>query len=138
MTQQLERRFVNDYAWEHLQNVHWQTRVRLGPLPPGKEAAEYSVVGRWADVLVFEPNRVTIIEAKLEPNAKAVGQLDEYAKLFTQTLRFQRYWDSEIRKVLLTTRIDDSVREVCTDHNVWYEVYRPEWIKYWEKRRFKL
>jgi len=119
-------------------DVHYQTRVWLGPLPPGKEAREYMVIGRWADAIIFEPAKITIVEFKLEPDPKAIGQLDLYENLFKQTVRFQQYWDRPVMKMLVTTRVDDPLLELSQDHNIEYKVFRPDWIEFWEKRRFKL
>lgn len=138
MTQQFERRFINEWVNTHKPDVHWQTRVWLGPLPPGKEAAEYQVVGKWADAILFEPSQITIVEAKLEPDAKAVGQLEMYEQEFGKTLRFNKYWRLPIQKVLLTTRVDEAVKQVCDAHHVEYVVFRPDWVVYWEKRRFRV
>ena len=138
MVQQLERRLVNEYSREKLFDKHHQARVWLGPTMPGKESAMYEVVGRWADLIVFEPHKITIIEAKLEPSSQAVGQLKLYAQLFKQTLRFQRYWKLPIYQTILTTRVDDHLQDLAKEEGIEYVVFRPEWIKYWEKRRFKL
>jgi len=138
MTQQTEKRYANEYLLNELPEKHWQTRVWLGPLPPGKEAREYMVTGRWADAIVFDYNTIQIIEFKLEPSPKAVGQLDLYANLFKQTLRFQKYWDFPVFKVFVTTRVDEHLRELCQEHGIEYRVYRPKWIKFYEQKRFRL
>jgi len=138
MTQQFERRFTNDFFREVMPDVHYQPRVWLGPLPPGKEAREYMVTGRWADAVVFEPGQITIIEFKLEPAPNAIGQLDLYEQMWKQTMRFKQYWDRPVQKVLVTTRVDDHVMELAKDHNIEYKVFRPDWIPFWEKRRFRV
>lgn len=138
IAQQFERRFTNEYLREFYFDKHAQVRVWLGPSFPGKEANEYMVTGRWADVIVFEPNLITIIEAKLEPKGDAIGQLELYAQMFGQTLRFEQYWKRPIKKVLLTTRLDEHVKELAEKNHIEYVIYRPEWIKFWEKRRFRL
>ena len=136
--QQLERKFVNEYIKENLFDKHTQTRVWLGPLPPGKEAREYMVVGRWADLVVFEPKQITIIEAKLEPKGDAIGQLQLYDQMFGQSPRFMQYWDRPRKLQLLTTRVDLHVKDLAKAQNIEYKVFRPDWIPFWEKRRFKL
>ena len=137
LSQQVERRFVNDYIRDFLAGKHYQTRVWLGPLLPGKEANEYMVVGRWADIVTFEPNIITIIEAKLEPSPKAVGQLLLYRDMFKQSPRFAMYATWQVNAVLLTSRVDTHVQELCEQQGIKYEVYRPEWIVFWEKQRFR-
>ena len=136
--QQLERKLVNEFLREQYGNKHTQTRVWLGPLPPGKEAREYMVVGRWADIIIFEPNLITIIEAKLEPKGDAIGQLKLYNQMFTQTPRFDQYIGRPIKLMLLTTRVDLHVKDLCDAEDIEYKIFRPDWIPFWERRRFKL
>ena len=136
--QQLERRFVNEFINTELAGKHWQTRVRLGPLPPGEDARLYMTKLRWADIVTFEPNIVTIYEAKLEPNSKAVGQLLEYKNLFFQSPHFAQYANAQVNLVFLTSRIDLPVQEVCESNGIEYKVFRPDWIVFYEKRRWKL
>ena len=136
--QQLERKLVNEYIAENLSDKHTQTSVWLGPLPPGKEANMFMVVGRWADLIVFEPNLITIIEAKLEPKGDAIGQLKLYEQMFGQSPRFSQYKDRPIKLQLLTTRVDTPVADLARTQNIEYKVFRPDWIPFWEKRRFRL
>lgn len=135
--QQLERRFVNQYVNENLRDVHFQTRVRLGPLPPGEDARLYMTKLHWADLVTFEPDTVTIFEAKLEPNSKAVGQLLEYKNLFFQSPHFAQYATAQVNLVLLTSRINTAVQEVCEAQGIEYRVFRPDWIVPYEKRRWR-
>jgi RecB family endonuclease NucS len=107
-------------------------------LPPGYEANEFMVVGRWADIVTFEPNIVTIIEAKLEPSPEAVGQLQLYGNMFKQSPRFAQYASAQVNLVLLTSRVDTHVQELCEQQGIRFEVFRPEWIVFWEKQRFRI
>ena len=138
MARQHEKRYANDYFNEVLPGQHWQPRVWLGPLPPGKEANIYAVTTYWADAIVFDPKRITIIEFKLKPDPKAIGQLDLYEKLFRQTLRFQQYWKLPIYKKFVTTKIKDALQELSEDHSIEYEVFRPKWIDGWEATSLRL
>jgi hypothetical protein len=138
VVQQLERRFVNEFINEELAGKHWQTRVRLGPLPPGEDARLYMTKLRWADICTFEPDIVTIYEAKLEPGSKAVGQLLEYKNLFFQSPHFSRYATAQVNLVLLTSRIDLPVQEICKENGIEYRVFRPAWIDAYEKRRWRI
>jgi len=138
MAQQFERRFINDYIRENLIDRHYQVRQWLGKLPAGSEDAVNQPIGRWADLIVFDPFSVTIIEAKLYPDPKAIGQLEVYSQMFVQTPRFQQYWKLPIKKVLLTTRLDDDIKTSADLHNIEYKIFRPSWIEFWEKRKFRL
>jgi len=138
MTRQLEKRLVNDYVNEFCRDKHFQNRAWIGPVPPGEDEKLMQVTTRWADTIIFEPGLITIIEFKMEPEPTAIGQLDLYAQLFEKTLRFQQYWGMTIKKVLVTTRVDVHVQQLCDEHNIEYKVFHPDWVTYWEKRRFKL
>ena len=130
MTQQLEKRYVNQWLNEKKSGIPYFTRVWIGPLPPGKDANMFMVVGKWVDAILIEPHLITIVEAKLKPNPKGIGQLLVYEQEFRKTMRFQRYWDRPIKKLLLTTRIDDAVLESAEANNIEYEVFAPDWIKF--------
>ena len=138
MTRQLEKRLVNDYLKEFYFDKHFQCRAWIGPVPPGEDEKLYQVTTRWADTIIFEPNLITIIEFKMEPQPTAIGQLDLYAQLFGKTLRFQQYWGIPVKRVLVTTRVDVHVQELCDQHDIEVRVFHPDWVTYWEKRRFKL
>lgn len=138
MTRQLEKRLVNEYFAEYFLDKHVQRRAALGPTSVLMVNKALNVVTRWADAIVFEPHKITIIEFKMTPKPDAVGQLLEYEKLFRQTLGFQQYWKLPIYKILVTTRVDDHLKELCEEHGIDYQVFRPDWIPFWEKRRFRL
>lgn len=137
LVQQLERKFVNEYIRTNLFGKEWHTRVWLGTFPPGPEMRDFHLVGRWADLVVFEPNIATIIEAKLEPAAKAVGQLLEYKNMFLETPRFSMHVNDQVNLKLLTSRVDTQVQELCEQQGVDYEVFRPDWVQFYEKQRFR-
>ena len=138
MTQQLEKRLVNEYFSEHFLDKHVQRRVALGPTSVLMVNKALNVVTRWADAIIFDTDRITIVEFKMEPKPDAVGQLLEYEKLFRQTLGFQNYWKLPIYKILVTTRVDDALKELSEEQSIDYQVFRPDWIPFWEKRRFRL
>lgn len=137
MSQQVERRFVNEYIAANLFDRHYQTRVWLGTFPPGPDMQALHLVGRWADIITYEPSIVTIIEAKLEPDPKAIGQLLAYKNMFHETPRFNMYESHQVNLKLLTSRVDTHVQELCEEQGIEYEVFRPEWITFYEKQRFR-
>ena len=137
MTQQFEKKLVNEYFEKNYIDKHVQRRVALGPTQVPIVNKMMNVITRWADAIVFEPNLITIIEFKMEPKGDAIGQLNLYEQEFGKSVAYQQYWDRPIRKILITTRIDDAVQEQAEAHNIEYQVFRPDWIKFWEKQRFR-
>ena len=129
---------MNEFLAENYFDKHYATRQWLG-LPPLKEYREmYSVIGRWADAIVFEPHQVTIIEAKMSPNPSAIGQLKMYADLFKRTPRYSQYAKLPVFLVFVCTKEDDNVRSLCRDEGIEYRVFRPKWIDDWERVKFRL
>lgn len=137
MVQQHEKRLTNEFFAENYIDKHVQRRVALGPTQVPIVNKMMNVITRWADAIVFEPNLITIIEFKMEPKGDAIGQLNLYEQEFGKSLAYQQYWDRPIQKVLVTTRIDDGVQEQAQAHNIQYTVFRPDWIKFWERQRFR-
>ena len=138
MAQQYEAKLVNEYLASDYLQKHYEVRQWLG-VPPIKEFREASsVVNRWADAIVFEQHQVTIIEAKMRPDPKAIGQLKMYADLFKRTPRYSRYEKLPVYMVFLTTAEDDGVRALCEREGIEYRIYRPKWIEDWEAVKFRL
>ena len=137
MTQQVEKKLTNEYFAKNFLEAHVQRRAALGPTQVPIVNKMMNVITRWADAIVFEPNLVTIIEFKMEPKGDAVGQLDLYESIFRKSIAYRQYWERPIKKLLVTTRIDDAVQELAESHNIEYQVFRPEWIPFWEKQRFR-
>ena len=137
MTQQFEKRLTNEYFAKNYLLKHVQRRVALGPTQVPIVNKQMNVITRWADAIVYEPNLITIIEFKMEPKGDAIGQLNLYEQEFGKSVAYQQYWDRPIKKILVTTRVDDAVQEQAVSHNIEYQVFRPDWIKFWEKQRFR-
>jgi len=138
MTRQPEKWYSGKFFEENFLDKHVQHRVALGPTSVPIVNKSLGVITRWADAIVFEPNLITIIEFKLEPKADAIGQLDLYEKMFGSAVGFQQYWDRPIKKLYVTTRIDDALQELAEEHNIEYKVFRPKGIEFWERQRFRL
>lgn len=118
-----ESDLVNKYLWEkHKFSLQWR-RVRLGMVPTKEMARAYMVILRWADAVIYDSDQVTIIEAKLRPNAGAIGQLEHYKDLFQRTPEFEQYWNKKINMMLLTPVFDAEIAEFCTKKGILYELY---------------
>lgn len=137
MAQQREARLVNEYLLNfHPTALQWK-RVRLGPVADPVEARMYSVIQRWADCIYLEDDVVTILEAKIRPDAGAIGQLEHYDDLFVQTPEFQQYWDKKVRLQLLTAWEDVTIKSLCDDKGIIYTFYQPAWVKeyLWQRQK---
>ena len=121
-----ESDLVNKWLWEfHPSSLQWR-RVRLGVVPDKEIARAYMVILRWADAVFVENGVVTIVEAKLRPNAGAIGQLEHYKMLFGRTPEFSQYWNYPINLILLANYMDLEIVELCTKKNIKYVFYQPK------------
>lgn len=116
-----ESRFVNKWLWVyHRDKPQWR-RTRLGALPDKEMSALYSVTLRWADAIILDGNELVIVEAKLNPVAGAIGQLELYRELIRATPEFDRFSNLPIKLVFLTTRLDLQLLQFCTAKGITYE-----------------
>jgi len=119
-----ESELVNKWLWEfHPSSIQWR-RVRLGIVPDKELAREYMVILRWADAVFIENGTVYIVEAKLRPNAGAIGQLEHYKMLFGRTPEFSQYWNYPIELILLTNYMDLEIVELCSQKGIKYEFWQ--------------
>lgn len=120
-----ESELVNKWLWKfHPTSLQWR-RVRLGITPDKEKARIYMVILRWADAVFIEDGIVHIVEAKLRPNAGAIGQLEHYQLLFRRTPEFSSYWKYPIQLILLTNYMDLEIVELCSQKGIKYEFFQP-------------
>lgn len=118
-----ESELVNKWVWQfHPTALQWR-RVRLGVVPGKEMAREYMVILRWADLVFVENGIVHIVEAKLRPDAGAIGQLEHYKLLFSRTPEFSQYWNYPVELILLTSYMDLEIVELCSKKGIKYEFY---------------
>lgn len=120
-----ESELVNMFLWEYHRTCPQWRRVRLGVVPTHELARMYMVTLRWADAIYIEGGEVFIVEAKLRPDAGAIGQLLLYKDLFGQTLEFMDYWPLKVNMIFLCTRPDLNLAEQCSKHDIKYVIYDP-------------
>ncbi len=118
-----ETHVLNAWLWkEHQTDPQW-LRVRLGQLPTNEMAKAYMVLLRWADAIFLKDGIVHIVEAKLNAEPGAFGQLDLYAELFRATPAFDQYKNWPIQKILLSARLDLNIADLAGKKEVQYIVF---------------
>ncbi len=130
--QRLVSEFVNRFYRGHEVKLH----ARLGTVQPrlaGRYAtdADLRLVGlfrRWADAVVFQPDRVVLIEGKILPQPGVLSQLNLYERVFAKTPEFSEHAHKPIEKVLLCAIEDPVVTQLAREQNVRVVVFRPKWI----------
>ena len=136
MTQQIQRRILNEWLRER-HPLELATRdVRLGPSPvpdakPGQPTIEekYAKSGRrFIDCVIIRDDEVLFIEADVVATPKTVGALENYVRLFSQTPELTKHQGKKLRPILLAALIPEDVRAMAKDKGYEYEEYRPAWV----------
>ena len=128
-----ESRLVFDFVSERYPTAIQWRRVQVGPIPKGKDPRMYGHLRRWADLIVYDGTKVTIIEAKMKPNPGAVSQLMLYMQLFPKTPEFSLYADKPLGGLVLVAMEDIEVQALAEAQGLGYEVFSPPWMReYWD------
>ncbi len=120
--------------------------LRLGPttktlvgvqVSPALEAM-LRVANWYADCVVVTPTEVLVIEAKVDADAGAVGQVLFYRTLIYSTPSLQGYTTMPVQPVVLFAQDDSGVTPFARGLGCRVEIYTPPWIAtYLEQRQFR-
>lgn len=127
---------VSEYLAKTYPDHPTRTRVRVGSvhpeLRPGElSKAELKMVGvfrRWADAIVFMPDRLILIEAAIRPNPGDISQLELYEHLLPKTPELAEHKDKPIEKVLLYALEDPVIVKMARDRGIGVTYFHPDWI----------
>lgn len=131
-----EMRLVSEFLAKEYSDYPAQTRVRLGSIHPGLEPeklsdAELRAVGvwrRWADAIVFMPDRLVLIEAAIRPNPGDISQLELYEYLLPMTPELAEHKGKPIEKLLLYTMEDSVIVAMAKDRGIRVVYFHPDWV----------
>lgn len=93
-----------------------------------EEARLVGVFRRWADALVFLPDRIVLIEGKILPQPGVLSQLSLYEELIPKTPELQEHWPKPIEKVLVCAIEDPLISELARRGGVRVVIFHPRWI----------
>ena len=97
--------------------------MRLGPVHDISNAAMYSVVLKYADLIYVENETIWIVEFKVRRQSGALGQLIIYREEIKKTVEFSPWLDLPIRLRLVVPVEDIAVKEACNKLGIVYEVF---------------
>ena len=131
-----EMRLVSEFLAKHYGQYPTRTRVRVGSihpdLKPGElSGAEQRMVGvfrRWADAVVFMPDRLVLIEAAIRPNPGDISQLELYEHLLPMTPELAEHKDKPIEKLLLYALEDPVIVGLAREKGIKVVYFHPPWI----------
>lgn len=131
-----EMRLVSEFLAEHYSDYTTQTRVRLGSIhselqPEKLSPAELRAVGvwrRWADAIVFMPDRLILIEAAIRPSPGDISQLELYEHLLPNTPELAEHKGKPIEKLLLYALEDPVIVAMAGDRGIRVVYFHPDWV----------
>jgi len=131
-----EMRMVSEYLLSHYGDYSYKMRVRLGSTPPPapgrfRSQVEERMVGlwrRWADAVVFKPDRVIIIEAAIKPDPGDITKLQLYKRLFPHTAELQRFANLPLALELVYALEDAVVLELAREAEIKVVYFKPDWV----------
>ena len=124
-----EAKLLNEFLEKYFPTAMTWKRVRLGPSPKPEEHKWYQVIRRWADAVVYDGKKVTIIEAKVKAEVGAIAQLELYKQLFPKTPEFSLLKKKPVELPLVVGWHDPEVENLCKQKNIKYVVFQPKWLK---------
>lgn len=127
---------VSEYLAKYYSEYPTKTRIRVGSIHPDLEPdqlsdAERRAVGvwrRWADAIVFMPDRLILIEAAIRPSPGDISQLELYEHLLPQTPELAEHKEKPIEKVLLFALEDPVVVDMARSRGIKVTYFHPSWI----------
>jgi len=131
-----EMQMLAEWLTKTQKGKRWLMRVRLGsPRPavphPEMSPEELAMVGswrRWADAVILEDDKVTIVEAAIRPNPGKISQLELYKMLFPHTPEFEMWRDVPVHLVLLYAIEDPATIMLARQKGIKCIEYKPEWL----------
>jgi len=127
---------VNEWLAKTQSGKKTMTRVRLGSpksaipradLAP-EEAAMIGSWRRWADAIILEEDRVTLIEAAIRPNPGKISQLELYKMLMPVTPELRAWKGLPIDMILLYAIEDPATIYLARSKGIKCIEYKPTWL----------
>jgi hypothetical protein len=120
--------------------------LRLGPtsrdligvtVSPNLEAM-LRVANWYADAVIYDGNELVLVEAKIEPNPSALGQVLWYYQLIRTTPVLSTYATAPVVPVVLFGEDDATLNAWVRSMGIRVELYTPPWIaEYLVNRQFR-
>jgi hypothetical protein len=131
---QREKRLVALYVRDKVTAGRTITNASLGPLAMVDEHDPDAVLLRKlrsgmrprADLIILTPARAVIIEAKVRPYGKEIGQLLLYEGDFRATPEYAEWRDKPITLRVVSMVNSARVRSVCAKVGIEFELFAPQ------------
>jgi len=127
---------VSEFLVKNYSDYPTRTRVRVGSIHPDLKPeeltdAEKKMVGvfrRWADAIVFMPDRLVLIEAAIRPSPGDISQLELYERLLPMTPELADHKGKPIEKMLVWAIEDPPIAVMARERGIRVVYFHPSWI----------
>jgi hypothetical protein len=135
-----ETRLLAEWLAKTFPEGGYRTHVRLGPIITNASgrfasAAELNLIGqafrRWADAVVFLPDRLAVVEAKLVLDPRVIGQLELYLDLVNKTPELEPFANLPPEGWIVCGVSDPATEVLAARRGYRVIVYRPAWWDEW-------
>jgi hypothetical protein len=131
-----EMRLVSEFLAKMYPKYETRTRVRLGTIhpelhPETLSEAEKAMVGvfrRWADAIVFLPDRLILIEAAIRPSPGDISQIELYEYLLPSTPELEQYRNLPVEKLLVYAIEDPVIVTMARGRGIKCTYFKPSWV----------
>ena len=131
-----EMQMVNEWLATTQSGKKTMTRVRLGSpkssIPrPDMTPEEAAMIGswrRWADAIILEKDRVTLVEAAIRAQPGKIAQLELYKMLMPHTPELRAWKGLPIDMVLLYAIEDSATIFMARQKGIKCIEYKPAWL----------
>lgn len=139
-----EMRMISEWLAQEYPDWPYQTQVRLGQIQPRldgqfvseEERRMLGVWRRWADAIVYMPDRLILIEAAIRPDPGDISKLELYERLIPNTPELQEHSGKVVEKVLLYCLPDELLNTLAREHGIRVVYFRPDWVEDYLKELF--
>lgn len=127
---------VSEFLAKYYSEFATRTRVRVGSIHPDLKPheltdSEKKMVGvfrRWADAIVFMPDRLVLIEAAIRPSPGDISQLELYERLLPMTPELAEHKGKPIEKMLVWAIEDPPIAAMARERGIRVVYFHPPWI----------
>ena len=131
-----EARLLTEWAVREFPGAELRFRVQLGAYDPSLDDSDLSqrelralgVWRRFVDLLVVEPGRIHLVEAKLRGEPGALEQLDLYARLVPLTPELAPYRERPIVRHLVWAIRDPVIEAIARERGIVVHLFSPPWV----------
>lgn len=133
---QAETRLLAEWIAERHPDDDVRSHVYVGPITSGRNTFQYDpttyamlgVRRRWADALIFYPDRTEIVEAKIVPDVTVIAQIQLYMQIFPATDEYRDRRALPVTGRIVSAISDPSLARLIQTAGLTSEVFHPSWV----------